>query len=70
MAMTPEEAKKRVATELDVTPEDPPDYPIWERVWCRLVGNHIWVPIYIWDVATNRVYEDGAVCERCYKEVT
>ena len=66
--LQPEEIKKNLA-DIGFQEDSPPSFHIWERVWCRLKGDHMWIPILSYELDTGKVYEDGRICERCMKEM-
>lgn len=67
--VTNDESLKTMVNDLGFEEYDP-GFHWWERIWCRLFGPHIWVPIFDYDIELDELTEGGTICERCSKEMS
>ena len=44
-------------------------YPFWQRWKCRVLGPHEWVSVQRLIPSTGALIEEGAICDKCHKEV-
>jgi hypothetical protein len=59
---------KEIVEDLGFKSYDVPHYRWYQRLKCKVVGPHDWVPMLFYDVVLEEMTEGGTICERCHKE--